>query len=104
MADDRAGPNAAQAAYWNGPSTRAWATHHARIDARFAPVLARALDRAAPRPGARVLDIGCGSGTSTLALAERVGPQGRCSASTSPRTRSRWRSGGSPRRASPRPG
>ncbi|MDN3563233.1 class I SAM-dependent methyltransferase [Paeniroseomonas aquatica] len=76
MADDRAGPNAAQAAYWNGPSTRAWATHHARIDARFAPVLARALDRAAPRPGARVLDIGCGSGTSTLALAERVGPQG----------------------------
>ena len=76
MADDTAGPNAPQAAYWNGPSTRAWATHHARIDARFAPVLARALDRAAPRPGARVLDIGCGSGTSTLALAERVGPQG----------------------------
>ncbi|RYJ00051.1 MAG: class I SAM-dependent methyltransferase, partial [Acetobacteraceae bacterium] len=31
---------------------------------------------AAPRPGARVLDIGCGSGTSTLALAERVGRQG----------------------------
>jgi SAM-dependent methyltransferase len=76
MVDDPAGPNAPQAAYWNGPATRAWATHHARIDARFAAVLQRALDRAAPQPGARVLDIGCGSGTSTLALAERVGPRG----------------------------
>jgi SAM-dependent methyltransferase len=71
------GVNAPQAAYWNGPTTRAWAREHARIDARFAPVLDRLLERAAPRPGERVLDIGCGSGTSTIALAERVGPGGR---------------------------
>ncbi|MBL6080859.1 methyltransferase domain-containing protein [Belnapia sp. T18] len=71
------GPNAAQAAYWNGPATRAWAREHERIDARFAPVLDLLLARAAPRPGEHVLDIGCGSGTSTIALAERVGPDGR---------------------------
>jgi SAM-dependent methyltransferase len=70
-------PNTADAAYWNSPATRVWATGHARIDAIFAPVLAAALDAAAPRPGERVIDIGCGSGTSVLALAEAVGPGGR---------------------------
>jgi SAM-dependent methyltransferase len=70
-------PDTADAAYWNSPATRVWATGHARIDAIFAPVLAAALDAAAPRPGERVIDIGCGSGTSVLALAEAVGPGGR---------------------------
>jgi SAM-dependent methyltransferase len=65
-----------QRAYWNAPATRAWATEHARIDARFAPLTAALLDAAAPRPGERVLDVGCGSGSTVLALAERVGPAG----------------------------
>ncbi|TDH63709.1 class I SAM-dependent methyltransferase [Dankookia rubra] len=69
--------NTADAAYWNSPATRVWATGHARIDAIFAPVLAAALEAAAPRPGERVLNIGCGSGTSVLALAEAVGPGGQ---------------------------
>jgi SAM-dependent methyltransferase len=69
--------NTADAAYWNSPATRVWATGHARIDAIFAPVLAAALEAAAPRPGERALDIGCGSGTSVLALAEAVGPGGQ---------------------------
>lgn len=70
-------PNAPQAEFWNGPLTRAWARQHERIDARFAPILERLLARAAPQPGESVLDIGCGSGTSTIALAGRVGPGGR---------------------------
>ncbi|MFC7473773.1 class I SAM-dependent methyltransferase [Dankookia sp. GCM10030260] len=69
-------PNTADTAYWNSPATRVWATGHARIDAIFAPVLAAALAAAAPQPGERVIDIGCGSGTSVLALAAAVGPGG----------------------------
>ncbi|RAI56121.1 class I SAM-dependent methyltransferase [Roseicella frigidaeris] len=72
-----AGPDTDAAAFWNGPMTRAWASEHACIDALFAGVLDLALAAAAPRPGERVIDIGCGSGTSLLALAERVGPSGR---------------------------
>ena len=33
-------------------------------------------ERYPPQPGARVLDIGCGFGDSTIRLAEMVGPQG----------------------------
>jgi SAM-dependent methyltransferase len=65
-----------QRAYWNSPATRAWATEHARLDARFAALTAALLDVAAPRPGERVLDIGCGSGSTVLALAAAVGPGG----------------------------
>jgi ubiquinone/menaquinone biosynthesis C-methylase UbiE len=35
-----------------------------------------AIQRLAPQPGERVLDIGCGPGLTTLALADAVGPQG----------------------------
>ena len=37
----------------------------------------RAMDRHPPARGARVVDIGCGFGDTTLELARRVGPQGR---------------------------
>lgn len=75
--DPLAGANAGQAAFWTtGPGLN-WATHHARLDALFAPVTAGLLDRAAIAPGEDVLDIGCGAGDSTLAAADRAGPQGR---------------------------
>jgi len=37
----------------------------------------RALARYAPRPGARVVDLGCGFGDTTVELARLVGPGGR---------------------------
>ena len=40
------------------------------------PVLDRLLTEAALAPGARVLDIGCGTGASTIAAAKIVGPEG----------------------------
>ena len=70
-------PNTADAAYWNSPATRIWATGHERIDSILAPVLGAALAEAAPLPGERVIDIGCGSGTSVLALARAVGARGQ---------------------------
>ena len=68
--------NAAGAAFWNSPATRSWADQHARIDRVMAGLTAFALGIADPRPGEKIVDIGCGSGTTVLALAERVGPGG----------------------------
>ncbi len=70
-------PNAAEIAYWNGPAAERWVRRQEEQDALLAPVADVLLDRAAPRPGEFVLDIGCGWGGTTLALARRVAPGGR---------------------------
>lgn len=69
-------PADAQAAFWNSPAARPWAEQHERQDRALAGLATAALDLAAPQPGEHVLDIGCGSGTTVLALAARVGPHG----------------------------
>lgn len=73
-ADER---NADQIAFWNGPGGRHWVDRQQAQDVVLAPVLAAALDRAAPRPGERVVDVGCGCGATTVELARRVGAAGR---------------------------
>jgi SAM-dependent methyltransferase len=67
--------NAEQAAYWTARSEQ-WVTHQAALDARLAPVGQQLLTRAAPRPEERVVDVGCGTGATTLAVAEKVGARG----------------------------
>ena len=51
--------NAAQIEFWNSAATRAWADQYARMDRAVAALTKELLDLAAPRPGERVLDIGC---------------------------------------------
>ncbi|MFT3964745.1 MAG: methyltransferase domain-containing protein [Sphingobium sp.] len=68
--------NAQQRIDWNGDSGAGWLANQERLDRMLAPFGAAALDRALLRPGEHVLDIGCGSGESTLAIADRVGPSG----------------------------
>ena len=68
--------NAAQIEFWNSTATRAWADQYERMDRAAAALTKDLLDLAAPRPGERVLDIGCGAGTTGLELASRVGPGG----------------------------
>jgi len=73
-ADDR---NATEIAYWNGPGGQRWVDRQQQQDALLKPVAEVLLDRAAARAGEAVLDIGCGWGGLSVALAERVVPGGR---------------------------
>ena len=68
--------NAEQIEYWNSKVGDTWARMQDRLDRAFTPVTAALLTVAAPRPGEFVLDVGCGSGETTLALAGAVGDEG----------------------------
>ena len=68
--------NADQIAYWNGPSGQRWADRHAAQESLLGPIADVLIDRAKPRPGERVLDVGCGSGATTFAFAKAVAPNG----------------------------
>ena len=68
--------NPAQAEYWNTARGEQWVTHQAALDARFENIRDALLARAGARPGENALDVGCGTGATTLALAERVGSGG----------------------------
>ena len=79
MSDDLAArfpANPEQAQYWNTARGGQWVTHQEALDARFAGVRDQLLARAAVGPGERALDVGCGTGATTLELAPRVGPGG----------------------------
>ena len=68
--------NADQIAYWNGPAGQRWLDRQQTQDALLAPIAEVLLDRAAPRVGESVLDIGCGCGATSIALAQCVAPTG----------------------------
>jgi SAM-dependent methyltransferase len=68
--------HAGQVAYWSGPGGDSWLQREARIDASIALLGQRALTAAAAKPHERVLDIGCGTGPTTRALARAVAPHG----------------------------
>jgi ubiquinone/menaquinone biosynthesis C-methylase UbiE len=68
--------NADQIAYWNGPGGQRWADRQQAQDIVLAPVADALIDRAKAKAGERLLDVGCGSGAISMALAQRVGPTG----------------------------
>ncbi|MEL6064021.1 MULTISPECIES: class I SAM-dependent methyltransferase [unclassified Methylobacterium] len=65
-----------QAEYWNGEVGTRWARNQAVLDAVFAPLTDALFDRAGLKSGTRVLDIGCGSGATTVEAARRVAAAG----------------------------
>jgi SAM-dependent methyltransferase len=69
--------NADQIAGWNDQSGERWVANQARLDTMLAVFGHAAIEAAAPATGERVLDVGCGAGSSSLTLAARVGPGGQ---------------------------
>lgn len=68
--------NTDQRDFWTDQAGPTWVAEMAAMDHLLAPVLDQVLALANLHSGARVLDIGCGGGTSTLAAGARVGPAG----------------------------
>ncbi|HVU51337.1 MAG TPA: class I SAM-dependent methyltransferase [Polyangia bacterium] len=69
-------PNADQAALWSELFVERWKRFRPIVTAGAAAHSDVALRRHPPAPGARVLDVGCGFGETSLALGRAVGPGG----------------------------
>jgi ubiquinone/menaquinone biosynthesis C-methylase UbiE len=69
--------NADQIAYWNGANGQRWTDRQAVQDVLLAPVAEILIDRVAATAGERIIDVGCGCGATSIALAGRVSPNGR---------------------------
>jgi len=70
------GPNAAMIAYWNDSAGPSWVAAQEVLDAQLRPLGLAAMKALDPKPGERLLDVGCGAGETSLELARRVGPSG----------------------------
>ena len=68
--------NSEQIAEWNGALGQRWIAMQREIDRIVAPFGDAALKVAAPQPGHRVIDIGCGCGDTSIEIARIVGNAG----------------------------
>jgi SAM-dependent methyltransferase len=68
--------NTDQIAYWNGAGGQRWAERQPVQDILLQPVADLLIDRAKIKAGERILDVGCGSGSTTFAFAKAASPGG----------------------------
>ena len=68
--------NAAQIEYWNTTAGETWAQFQEALDRQVEPLGLAAMDVLCPGEGEHIIDIGCGCGQTSLALAARVQPIG----------------------------
>jgi SAM-dependent methyltransferase len=69
--------NTAQHEYWNTVGGPRWVGLGGLVERRNLAFNDLMLERSAVAPGESVLEIGCGTGATTVPLAEAVGPRGR---------------------------
>jgi len=67
-----------QSQLWNGPAGQAWLGMQAMLDSLFEPFEALLVDAVRWHDPRNVLDIGCGTGATTLAIARALAPDGAC--------------------------
>jgi SAM-dependent methyltransferase len=67
-----------QQALWNGRSGHAWAAAQDVLDRVLKPFEDLLVDAVCAASAHRVLDVGCGTGSTTRAVAWRLGAQGHC--------------------------
>ena len=79
-------PNAQQAIYWNEGAGPTWAELQEPLDRQLAPLGHAAMAALSPKPGERLLDIGCGAGATSLDLARTVSPGGHVTGADISRT------------------
>jgi SAM-dependent methyltransferase len=70
-------PNVEQVDYWDGAGGEHWVAEQVRYDEINAEFGSQVVAALAPQPGDRVLDVGCGNGALSLAIAPLVAPAGR---------------------------
>ena len=66
-----------QATYWNEQGGEKWVQNLDHIDRMIGGFNSHLFSAAAPRSGEKVLDVGCGGGTTGAALAQLVGTGGQ---------------------------
>lgn len=66
----------AQREFWRGNVGKQWAENHVHLNQMLQPMGEAMLERVAPCPGERVLDIGCGVSTVSFRAAAQVGNDG----------------------------
>jgi SAM-dependent methyltransferase len=70
--------NEEQSKLWNGTAGRAWVEGQQLLDGMFEPFERLLADEARNHAARRVLDVGCGAGGTTLAIARALGSGGEC--------------------------
>lgn len=71
-------PQDEQTKRWNGPAGHAWVEMQELLDSMLKPLEGLLVEAVSAGDGRRVLDVGCGTGSTTLAVARLLGAQGRC--------------------------